>query len=51
MIGEDLGYNSNKPNLNILYWVIFLLRDWTEEIKKKDFLRDYEMLKTKAKSC
>ena len=48
--GEDLGYKPsvfeqarvyfNKPNLIILHWVIFLLRDWINMIKKKGFLRD-----------
>ena len=43
LTGEDLGYKLvylNKPNLIILHWVIFLLRDWIKMIKKKGFLRD-----------
>ena len=42
LTGEDLGYKPrylNKLNLIILYWVIFLLRDWIKMIKK-NFLRD-----------
>ena len=38
LTGEDLYLN--KPNLIILHWVIFLLRDWIKTIKKKGFLRD-----------
>ena len=38
LTGEDLYLN--KPNLIILHWVIFLVRDWIKTIKKKDFLRD-----------
>ena len=41
----------NEPNLIILHWVIFLLRDWIKAIKKKDFLRDSKILKAKTKSC
>ena len=43
LTGEDLGYKLvylNKPNLIILHWVIFLLRDWIKMIKKKGFVRD-----------
>ena len=43
LAGEDLGYKLvylNKPNLIILHWVIFLLRDWIKMIKKKGFVRD-----------
>ena len=43
LTGEDLGYKLvylNKPDLIILHWVIFLLRDWIKIIKKKGFLRD-----------
>ena len=43
LTGEDLGYKLvylNKPDLIILHWVIFLLRDWMSMSKKKGFLRD-----------
>ena len=43
LTGEDLGYKLvylNKPDLIILHWVIFLLRDWIKMIKKKGFVRD-----------
>ena len=54
LTGEDLGYKPSvfeqakfdySPLGNIF------LQDWIKTIKKKDFLRDQKILKTKAKSC
>ena len=49
LTGEDLDLKPSTVEkailLNILHWVKFLIKDWRKKIKKKDFLRDYKILK------